>query len=77
MHRLLSLSLSQICANCTVELENNKGPRDWQNVLNIMKSFISRFSFIHTICYYYLGQEYHSEHRGLCYIEVCYIEVPL
>ena len=38
MHRLLSLSLSQICANCTVELENNKGPRDWQNVLNIMKS---------------------------------------
>ena len=54
----------------TVEPRFNEGPRDWQNVFAV-----SRF-FFHRSCYYW-AKENRSLHRGLRYIEVRYIEVPL
>ena len=61
--------------HATVETRFNEVPRDWQNVFTI-----TRFSYIKVlfhIFYYYWGKENRSFFRGLRYIEVCYIEVPL
>ena len=55
----------------TVEPRVNEGPRDWQNVF---ASYIE--VFFHTSCYDW-GKENRSLYRGLRYIEVRYIEVPL
>ena len=78
MHCLLSLSLSQICANCTVELEKNKGPRDWQNVLTIMK-FHYKGSLSYTLYVTITGVKNITLYTEdfVIIIEVCYIEVPL
>ena len=51
--------------NSTVEPQYNEGPRDFQNRAS--------FSYILLL----LGKENRSLHRGLRYIEVRYIEVPL
>ena len=51
--------------NITVEPQYNEGPRDFQNRAS--------FSYILLL----LGKENRSSHRGLRYIEVRYIEVPL
>ena len=59
----------------TVEPWWNKGPRDWQ-VLSIEWGFVSS-RFFSLYFYYHWGEEYHSLYRGLCYIEVRYINVPL
>ena len=59
----------------TVEPRYYEVPRDCQNVFAIM-----RFRYIEVlfhIFYYYWGQENRSLYRGLRYIEVRYIEVPL
>ena len=61
--------------HATVEPRFNEVPRDWQNVFTI-----TRFSYIKVlfhIFYHYWGKENRSFFRGLRYIEVCYIEVPL
>ena len=47
-------------------------PGEWQNLFAI-----SRFFFIHYAFYCYWGKENYSLYRGLRYIEVRYIEVPL
>ena len=52
-----------------VEPRFNEGPRDWQSVLYTEVLF--------HIFHYYLGKENRSLYRGLRYIEVRYIEVPL
>ena len=59
----------------TVEPRYNEVPRDCKNVFAI-----TRFRYIEVlfhIFYYYWGQENRSLYRGLRYIEVRYIEVPL
>ena len=59
----------------TVEPRCNEVPRDWQNVFAI-----TRFRYIEVlfhIFYYYWGKENRSLYRGLRYIEVRYVEVPL
>ena len=63
----------------TVKSRYNEGQRpDWQNLFAI-----PRFRYIDVlfhIFYYYCGKENRSLYwlyRGLCYIEVRYIEVPL
>ena len=61
--------------HATVEPRFDEVPRDWQNVFTI-----TRFSYIKVlfhIFYHYWGKENRSFFRGLRYIEVCYIEVPL
>ena len=59
----------------TVEPQYNKGPRDWQNLFAI-----TRFRYIqvlfHIFCYYWC-KENCLLYRGLRYIEVLYIEIPL
>ena len=58
-----------------MEPQYNEVPRDWQNVFAI-----ARFRYIEVlfhIFYYYWGKENRSLYRGLRYIEVRYIEVPL
>ena len=55
--------------HATMEPRFNEVQRDWQNVFTI-----TRFSHIF---YHYWGKENRSFIRGLRYIEVCYIEVPL
>ena len=61
--------------HATVEPRFNELPRDWQNVFTI-----TRFGYIkvlfHIFCHDW-GKENRSFFRGLRYIEVCYIEVPL
>lgn len=52
-----------------VEPRFNERPRDWQSVLYTEVLF--------HIFHYYLGKENRSLYRGLRYIEVRYIEVPL
>ena len=52
-----------------VETRFNEGPRDWQSVLYTEVLF--------HIFHYYLGKENRSLYRGLRFIEVRYIEVPL
>ena len=50
-------------------------PRDWQNLFAI-----TRFRYIEVIFHifhYHWSKEICSSYRGLRYIEVCYIEVPL
>ena len=54
---------------------DNEVPRDWQNLFAI-----TRFHYIEVLFhmfYYYWGKENRLLYRGLCYIEVCFIEVPL
>ena len=53
----------------------NEGPRDWQNLLPTT-TFCYIEVLFHTF-YYYCGKENCSLYRGLLYIEVRYIEVPL
>ena len=59
---------------CTVEPRYNEVPRDWQNVFAITRF---RYTVLFHIFYYYWGKENRSLYRGLRYIEVRYIEVPL
>ena len=59
----------------TVEPRYNEVLRDWHNLFAI-----TRFRYIEVvfhIFYYYWGEENRSSYRGLRYIEVRYIEVPL
>ena len=59
----------------TVEPRYNEEPRDWENMF-----VITRFRYMEVIFhifYYYWGKENHSLYRGLRYIEVRYIKVPL
>ena len=59
----------------TVEARYNEEPRDWQNMF-----VITRFRYMEVIFhifYYYWGNENRSLYRGLRYIEVRYIRVPL
>ena len=55
----------------TVEPRYNEGPRGWKNLFSI-----TRFLYIEVI-YYYWGKENRPLYRGLRYIEVRYIKVPL
>ena len=58
-----------------MEPRYNKRSRDWHFLFAI-----TRFCYIEVlfhIFYYYWGKENRSLHRGLCCIEVHYIEVPL
>jgi len=59
----------------TVEPRCNEGPRDWKYLFAI-----TRFRYIEVLFHifsYYWGKENRSLYRGLRYIEVRYIEVPL
>ena len=58
-----------------MEPRYNEGPRNWQNLFAVTRSRYIEVHF-HTV-YYYWGKENLSLYRGLCYIEVRYIEVPL
>ena len=60
---------------CTVEPQCNKLLRDWQNLFTIMRFCYIKVPF--HMFYYNWGKESHSLQRGLCFIEVCCIEVPL
>ena len=52
---------------------NSEGPRDWQNVF-----VITRFRFIlYHRSFHDGGKKSCSLYRGIFYVEVCYIEVPL
>ena len=64
-------ALASFTLNCTVELWNNEGPRDWQNLFGIILRF-----FLHTF-YYYWGKEDRLLYQGICYIEVHFIKVLL
>ena len=58
-----------------MEPRYNEEPRDWENMF-----VITRFRYMEVIFhifYYYWGHENRSLYRGLCYIEVRYIKVPL
>ena len=54
-----------------VECRLNEGPREWQNVFALTRSFFIYFM------YYYWGKTNRSLYQGLPYIGVRYIEVPL
>ena len=41
------------------------------------KVLIHYIKILFHIVYYYWGKENHSLYRGLCYIEVCYMKVPV
>ena len=61
----------------TVELRFNERPRGWSWADRYIRRFrYIEFFFFH-IFYYYWGKENRSLYRGLRYIEVLYIEVPL
>ena len=54
----------------------NEWPRDWPNTFAI-----TRFPYIevlfHIYFYYNWGEEYCSLHRGVSYVQVCQIAIPL
>ena len=69
------LVMSLIFKTNTVETRYNDLARDWQHLFAM-----KRFRYIEVlfhIFYYYWGEGNRSLYRGLRYIEVCYIEVPL
>ena len=55
----------------------NEVPRDWQNLFTITR--FCDIDVLFRMFYYYWawGKENRLLYRGLCYIEVCYMEVPL
>ena len=54
----------------------NNVPGDWQNLFTITR-FCDIEVFFHMFYYYWAwGKENRLLYRGLCYIEVCYIDVP-
>ena len=61
----------------TVEPRFNEGPRDWQTVFPVKRFRYIKVLF-HIFYYmYYWGKENRLLCRGLCYMGVHYIEVPL
>ena len=54
----------------------NEGPRDWRNLFATVRLHFIEVLFHKFYCYW--GKEFNCLlYRGLCYIEVRYIVVPL
>ena len=67
--------LRRVLTSSIVEPRYNERPRDWQNLFAVM-----RFPYCEVLFHildYCWSKENRLLYRGLCYIEVCYIEVPL
>ena len=60
----------------TAESRYNEVPRHWQNFFAITRLRYIEVLF-HLFCYFWGRQNCSALYRGFCYIEVCYIEVPL
>ena len=74
-HERLYVHVSNILTHLAHLPWNNEGTRNWQNLFAI-----TSFRYIEVlfhIFYYYWGEENRSLYRGLRYIVVRYIEVPL